>query len=52
MKQPIMRGDIYYAYLKRGIGTEQRGTRPVLYIGNIGVREIEKVDRVLAIAKD
>lgn len=34
MKQPIMRGDIYYAYLKRGIGSEQRGNRPVLVIQN------------------
>lgn len=32
MKQPIMRGDIYYAYLNRGIGLEQRGYRPVLVI--------------------
>ena len=32
MKQPIIRGEIYYAYLKRGIGPEQRGYRPVLVI--------------------
>ena len=34
MKQPIMRGDMYYAYLNRGMGSEQRGYRPVLVIQN------------------
>lgn len=39
MKQQIMRGDVYYAYLDYGIGSEQSGYRPVLVIqNNIGNR--------------
>jgi Growth inhibitor len=35
----IVRGDIFYANLKHGIGSEQRGYRPVLVIqNNIGNR--------------
>lgn len=34
MKQQIMRGDLYYAYLNHGIGSEQSGYRPVLVIQN------------------
>ena len=35
----ILRGDIFYANLKPGIGSEQRGYRPVLVIqNNIGNR--------------
>ena len=29
-----MRGDIYYAYINKGIGSEQSGYRPVLIIQN------------------
>lgn len=29
-----MRGDMYYAYLDRGIGSEKSGYRPVLVIQN------------------
>ncbi|KAA8324885.1 type II toxin-antitoxin system PemK/MazF family toxin [Leuconostoc carnosum] len=32
--QTIMRGDIFYADLKQGIGSEQAGIRPVLIIQN------------------
>lgn len=34
MNKNILRGDIYYADLGRGIGSEQRGYRPVLVIQN------------------
>lgn len=34
MNENILRGDIYYADLGRGIGSEQRGYRPVLVIQN------------------
>lgn len=34
MKRNIMRGDIYYTQLYDGIGSEQRGHRPVLIIQN------------------
>ena len=30
----IVRGDIYYAHLGKGIGAEQRGYRPVLVVQN------------------
>lgn len=34
MKGKILRGDIFYADLGRGIGSEQKGYRPVLIIQN------------------
>ncbi len=34
MDKPILRGDIYYADLGDGIGSEQNGLRPVLIIQN------------------
>lgn len=34
MKGKILRGDIFYADLGRGIGSEQKGYRPVLVIQN------------------
>lgn len=34
MKEPIMRGDIFYANLHKGIGSEQNGYRPVVVIQN------------------
>jgi mRNA interferase MazF len=34
MSDCVMRGDIFYANLNRGIGSEQRGYRPVLIIQN------------------
>ena len=33
-EQTIMRGDIFFADLKNGIGSEQAGVRPVLVIQN------------------
>ncbi|MGX7051780.1 type II toxin-antitoxin system PemK/MazF family toxin [Leuconostoc palmae] len=32
--QDVMRGDVFYADLKQGIGSEQSGVRPVLIIQN------------------
>ncbi len=34
MKQTYLRGDMYYADLGEGIGSEQKGSRPVLIIQN------------------
>lgn len=34
MKRKILRGDLYFADLGGGIGSEQKGTRPVLIIQN------------------
>ena len=34
MSDCVMRGDIFYANLNHGIGSEQRGYRPVLIIQN------------------
>ena len=34
MSDCVMRGDIFYASLNHGIGSEQRGYRPVLIIQN------------------
>ncbi|MBC8586696.1 type II toxin-antitoxin system PemK/MazF family toxin [Paratissierella segnis] len=34
MSDCVMRGDIFYASLSHGIGSEQRGYRPVLIIQN------------------
>jgi mRNA interferase MazF len=34
MKRNYLRGDIYYAKLGRGIGSEQKGCRPVLIVQN------------------
>lgn len=34
MKRTYLRGDLYYADLGKGIGSEQRGYRPVLVIQN------------------
>lgn len=34
MKQTYLRGDMYYADLGEGIGSEQKGARPVLIIQN------------------
>lgn len=34
MNDCVMRGDIFYASLNHGIGSEQRGYRPVLIIQN------------------
>lgn len=34
MKKTYLRGDLYYADLGKGIGSEQRGYRPVLVIQN------------------
>ena len=34
MDNCIMRGDIFYANLNCGVGSEQRGYRPVLIIQN------------------
>lgn len=34
MKRQIKRGDIYHANLDNGIGSEQKGGRPVLIISN------------------
>ena len=34
MKQIYQRGDIYYADLGEGIGSEQRGYRPVIIVSN------------------
>lgn len=34
MKKDVLRGDLYYADLGKGIGSEQRGYRPVLVIQN------------------
>lgn len=33
-KRTIQRGDIYFADLNKGLGSEQRGTRPVVIIQN------------------
>ena len=39
MSDCVMRGDVFYASLSHGIGSEQRGYRPVLIIqNNIGNR--------------
>ncbi|WP_459525192.1 type II toxin-antitoxin system PemK/MazF family toxin [Leuconostoc lactis] len=32
--QTVMRGDVFYADLKQGIGSEQSGVRPVLIVQN------------------
>ncbi|MEX0380100.1 type II toxin-antitoxin system PemK/MazF family toxin [Leuconostoc sp. MS02] len=32
--QAVMRGDVFYADLKQGIGSEQSGVRPVLIVQN------------------
>ena len=34
MNRIYLRGDLYYADLGRGIGSEQKGTRPVIIIQN------------------
>jgi len=33
-QQTVMRGDVFYADLKQGLGSEQSGVRPVLIIQN------------------
>ena len=33
-EKPYLRGDIYYADLGQGVGSEQRGYRPVLILQN------------------
>ena len=39
MNETYLRGDLYYADLGQGIGSEQQGTRPVVIIqNNIGNR--------------
>jgi len=40
MKKIYLRGDLYYADLGKGIGSEQKGYRPVLIIqNNIGNKQ-------------
>lgn len=34
MKEQIMRGDVFYACLNKGVGSEQTGNRPVVVIQN------------------
>ena len=34
MSRTYLRGDLYYADLGHGIGSEQKGTRPVVIIQN------------------
>ena len=44
MDNCIVRGDIFYANLNHGVGSEQRGYRPVLVIqNNIGGARIKIV---------
>ena len=45
MKGKILRGDIVYADLGRGIGSEQKGYRPVLIIQNNVGNMMEKCIR-------
>lgn len=35
MKRTVRRGDIYYLKLDPHIGSEQAGTRPVLFLSNV-----------------
>ena len=46
MSRTYLRGDLYYADLGYGIGSEQKGTRPVIIIQNNVGNKYGPVDKV------
>ena len=48
MNRTYLRGDMYYADLGRGIGSEQEGYRPVLILqNNTGNKDVYKRQQLL-----